>query len=309
MSASVGHSEDYFGDYRDHWWNADFLALIGERLKLRDCRNVLDVGSGLGHWTRLLLPLLAPDARLSMIDGDPKWVQAGRTWIEQPQFASREFDTTQGLADALPYPDASFDLVTCQTLLIHVSHPVAVLNEMHRVLSPGGLLLCTEPDNLATWSEQSSSLSSRQTLDEAAAAYRFTLAMHRGRMALGLGDNAFGDRLPHHVKQAGFSGVQTWLSDKVVALNPPYASEDQQAVIRDTVEWFESSPDFSRDESLRQYVAGGGDKFEFDGHWMRELQSRRAYLDSLREGTFDSASGVLMYVVAGRKPNVAASST
>lgn len=125
--------------------------------------------------------------------------------------------------------------------------------------------------------------------------------MHRGRIALGLGDNALGDRLPHRLSQAGFVDIRTWLSDKVVALYPPYAGDEQQAVLRDTIEWFESSPDFSRDESFRQFVAGGGDANEFDGHWQREQTSRLAYLDSVRKGRFDSASGVFMYVVAGRK--------
>lgn len=156
MSDDAGHSEAYFGAYRDFWWNADFLQLLGARLQLHDCRRVLDVVSGLGHWTRLLLPLLAADAELSLIDRDPKWVQASQAWSNQPAYSSRAFDARHGSADALPYADASFDLVTCQTLLIHVSNPSAVLDEMRRVLAPGGLLLCVEPDNPTTWSEHSS---------------------------------------------------------------------------------------------------------------------------------------------------------
>ena len=48
-------------------------------------------------------------------------------------------------AKTLPFPDASFDLVTCQTLLIHLADPSAVIAEMARVARPGGLVLAAEP--------------------------------------------------------------------------------------------------------------------------------------------------------------------
>ncbi len=43
------HSAEYFGETRDHWWNIDYLELIGRRLALERARDVLDVGCGVGH--------------------------------------------------------------------------------------------------------------------------------------------------------------------------------------------------------------------------------------------------------------------
>jgi hypothetical protein len=68
-----GHSEDYFGDYRDFWWNGDFVALMAPRLGLSHCRRVLDAGCGIGHWTRVLVPHLAIGTAVAGVDTDAKW--------------------------------------------------------------------------------------------------------------------------------------------------------------------------------------------------------------------------------------------
>jgi ubiquinone/menaquinone biosynthesis C-methylase UbiE len=47
-----------------------------------------------------------------------------------------------GKDSRLPFPDASFDLVTCNSVLHHLAEPVAALNEMARVAKPkAGILL------------------------------------------------------------------------------------------------------------------------------------------------------------------------
>lgn len=44
----------------------------------------------------------------------------------------------QGEAESIPAPAASFDVVVSTLVLCSVRDPVAVLNEVHRVLRPGG---------------------------------------------------------------------------------------------------------------------------------------------------------------------------
>jgi SAM-dependent methyltransferase len=47
--------------------------------------------------------------------------------------------------DAAPWPDASFDLVTCMSVLEHIPDDLAAVRAIWRLLKPGGRLLLTVP--------------------------------------------------------------------------------------------------------------------------------------------------------------------
>ena len=49
----------------------------------------------------------------------------------------------RGDAHALPFVDAAFDVVLCTEVLEHLQEPQRAIDEMHRVLKPGGQLLLT----------------------------------------------------------------------------------------------------------------------------------------------------------------------
>jgi len=68
-----GHSEEYFSEDRDFWWNHDYLELMARRLRLNECSTLLDVGCGQCHWSRLLAPFLRKPAVVHALDTDPKW--------------------------------------------------------------------------------------------------------------------------------------------------------------------------------------------------------------------------------------------
>jgi SAM-dependent methyltransferase len=44
----------------------------------------------------------------------------------------------------IPYPDESFDVVTCVVSIDYLIHPIEVLREVHRVLRPGGKVIVSQ---------------------------------------------------------------------------------------------------------------------------------------------------------------------
>lgn len=51
-----------------------------------------------------------------------------------------------GLADHIPSPDSSFDLVTANMVMEHVKDPLTVFSEVKRVLKPGGKFIFHTPN-------------------------------------------------------------------------------------------------------------------------------------------------------------------
>ncbi len=144
---SEGHSAAFFDEQRDYWWNDDFLRLVVERLGLGPTRSVLDVGCGLGHWSRVLTRGLPALTEISGID--PEMPGSTKRALLMRIGVCSEISVVQGRGEQLPFPDGHFDLVTCQTVLIHVADVPAVLREMCRVTRPGGTVFVAEPNNLA----------------------------------------------------------------------------------------------------------------------------------------------------------------
>jgi ubiquinone/menaquinone biosynthesis C-methylase UbiE len=84
-------------------------------------------------------------------------LRRARAYREEQHLTNVCFD--QADAEELPYPDGTFDLVTCQHALHHMSKPEASLREMARVTKPGGRLVII--DTLAPESDSKYELHNR----------------------------------------------------------------------------------------------------------------------------------------------------
>lgn len=103
--------------------------------------SILDLGCGQGNTTRFLAESF-PGATTTGLEYDSKLVA-----YASAQAANRPgVSFQQGDAQKLPYPDASFDLVFCRYLLLHLPDPDAAIREMLRVTKPGGYTIAYEPD-------------------------------------------------------------------------------------------------------------------------------------------------------------------
>ena len=297
------HSADQFGPQRDFWWHRDFLDLMAKRWRLCEAGSLADIGCGPGHWSRLLFPYLRKPARLTGIDREPRWVlEAARNFQNAfPETAPERVRFCEGDATQIPLPDNSFDVVTCQTVLMHLERPKEALREMVRILRPGGLLVCTEPNNL--WNYLSfTSLTAEEAVESLVRKFEFWLRYHRGQVRLGLGDHTIGDLLPGYFAELGLNEIMVYQSDRTGAIFPPYQTVEQRTLIAQEAEWKDmAAGSWDRDKS-RQYVLAGGGTEEFFNRGLEEMVAKFATeQQAIATGQFHSAGGCLCYLVSGRK--------
>jgi ubiquinone/menaquinone biosynthesis C-methylase UbiE len=109
------------------------LDQIVELARATGEEDALDIATGGGH-TALAI---APHVR-SVVASDltPKMLDAARGFILEQGITNASFEIAD--AEALPFADASFDIVTCRIAPHHFSDVQAFCNEVARVLRPGG---------------------------------------------------------------------------------------------------------------------------------------------------------------------------
>lgn len=99
--------------------------------------KVLDVGAGTGGIIPYLLEAIGPEGSIWAVDFAEEMVKIGR---EKFQKESRVIFELASVED-LPYKDEFFDQVVCFGAFPHFEDKVKALEEMGRVLKPGGTLI------------------------------------------------------------------------------------------------------------------------------------------------------------------------
>lgn len=106
-------------------------------------RRVLDIGAGRGEF---LIDCAKQGIRAQGVEFNPKKVVIAR---EKAHAAGVSIDIEEGDAEALRFPDASFDFLNMCELIEHVQHPDAALREAARVLAPGGVGYVSVPSRFS----------------------------------------------------------------------------------------------------------------------------------------------------------------
>jgi ubiquinone/menaquinone biosynthesis C-methylase UbiE len=99
--------------------------------------EVLEIGLGTGR----NLPYYRNDVRLTGIELSPAMLEIARTRARE---LGRDADFRVGDAQALDFPDESFDTVVCTLSLCTIPNDRAAVAEVRRVLRPGGRFLLLE---------------------------------------------------------------------------------------------------------------------------------------------------------------------
>ncbi len=106
-------------------------------------RRALDVATGGGHTARALAEA---GARVTVSDLTPEMLAAAEAHLRE-SVPGAALDFVPAAAEALPFEDGVFDVVSCRIAAHHFGDPRAFLAEVRRVLAPGGVFVLV--DNVA----------------------------------------------------------------------------------------------------------------------------------------------------------------
>jgi SAM-dependent methyltransferase len=135
---------------KKHWWfrvKRELLVLLVKRfLKKHKNNRILDIGCGTGLNSEVLQ-------------------EFGEVYSVDPSLKALDFCRDKGLknvlvgkVEELPFTDSIFDMVIALDVIEHVKDDVGAVNEIRRVLKPGGIFICFVPAFMFLWSEQDEKL-------------------------------------------------------------------------------------------------------------------------------------------------------
>jgi demethylmenaquinone methyltransferase / 2-methoxy-6-polyprenyl-1,4-benzoquinol methylase len=117
-------------------WRSDTM----KRMNVQKGSKALDVCCGTADWTIALAEAVGPSGEVIGLDFSKNMLKIGEEKVQH----LKQVELIHGNAMELPFPDNSFDYVTVGFGLRNVPDIMQVLKEMHRVVKPGGQVVCLE---------------------------------------------------------------------------------------------------------------------------------------------------------------------
>jgi SAM-dependent methyltransferase len=202
MSSPVSSAPGYLHGYGDAererlHRQARFLEpMVHDRLPFRRRKRLLEVGSGVGAQTEILLRHF-PELHVTGVEINEAQITEARRFLATVPWATGRYEIVKSDASRLDFPPESFDGAFLCWVLEHVKDPARVLGEVRRVLSPGAPVVCSEVLNATFFLDPYSP----HTL-------RYWMAFNDHQLSLG-GDPFIGAKLGNLLLSIGFRDITT----------------------------------------------------------------------------------------------------
>ena len=121
------------------------LARVAAHADLRPGQRVLDVGTGTGVLIPHILEVVGPSGRVLALDISSEMLAAAKAKGLPGKGFPQNVKFVQADMEAAPLRDETFDRVICNAAFPHLPDRRKALDEMLRVLRPGGLLIISHP--------------------------------------------------------------------------------------------------------------------------------------------------------------------
>ncbi|TVQ69793.1 MAG: bifunctional demethylmenaquinone methyltransferase/2-methoxy-6-polyprenyl-1,4-benzoquinol methylase UbiE [Oceanospirillales bacterium] len=140
---SVAGKYDLMNDLMSGGVHRLWKRITIERSGVRAGQSVLDIAGGTGDLTRKFSRLVGPTGKVVLADINDSMLKVGRDKLINSGTAGN-VEYVQANAEALPFADNTFDIITIAFGLRNVTDKDAALRSMQRVLKPGGKLMVLE---------------------------------------------------------------------------------------------------------------------------------------------------------------------
>lgn len=134
VRAQFGASSDAYATSEIHA-KGESIGLLLELVRPQADWQAIDVATGAGHTALAFAPHVA-----QMVATDLTAEMLAKTAELATERGITNIETKPADAEALPFDDASFDLVTCRLAFHHFPNPRQAISEFARVLKPAGVV-------------------------------------------------------------------------------------------------------------------------------------------------------------------------
>jgi SAM-dependent methyltransferase len=197
---TTGYLHGYSDKEQDRLYRqARFLEpMVHEGLPFRRRRKLVEVGSGVGAQTEILLRRF-PEIHVTCVENNEFQLERARAFLATVPWAAGRHTLVRGDATRLEFESDTFDAGFVCWLLEHVPDPSLVLSELRRVLVPGSPVVVNEVLNATFFIDPYSPNT-----------HRYWMAFNDRQLELG-GDPFVGAKLGNLLQGVGFRDIETFV--------------------------------------------------------------------------------------------------